>query len=399
MHLTTKLLVFCLTLCCVACIKEPIVVPASTYSCENNIENTHPNSDKFDAFLDEKVVAGIPGMTMLIETPAGIWAGAAGVADIPNNVPMQTCNVSRVGSITKTFTASLILKLVEKGQLDLSDKISEYLAPEIVKNVSNAELATIEQLLSHTSGITDYSDQIAFSIDALNDVHKLWTALDELSYIYGEPAAFAPNAERAYSNSNYVLLGLIAESITGKSGATLLQEEIFTPLELTNTSFNQKNSIPENLVRGYSDEEENGTLIDRTAFTFAHSSMEGGAVSSVADLRTFIQAAMTPNVLFSETMIKEMTTVKAPVGEDHTISSKDYALKLNGVGLGWFNMESAYGLGYGHGGSLRGYQAFMVYFPERETTICYLINGNDGQMDDLEDNMRNNELVSLLFEE
>jgi len=399
MRLMNKFIVFCLIFCCVACIKEPIVIPAATYVCENNIKNTHPNSGNFDAFLDKKIAAGIPGMTMLIETPAGIWTGARGTADIPNKIPMQACNVSRVGSITKTFTATLILQLVEKGQLNLSDKISKYLASEIVDNISNAKLATIEQLLSHTSGIADYSNQIDFSVAVLNNVNKLWTALDELAFIYGEPAEFTPNAERAYSNSNYVLLGLIAEKITAKSGATLLQEEIFTPLGLTNTSFNQKNLIPENLVRGYSDEEENGTLIDRTEFSFAHSSMEGGAISSVADLRTFIQAAMTPGVLFSESMIKEMTTVKAPTGKDHTISPKDHSLKLNGIGLGWFNIETAYGIGYGHGGSLRGYQAFMVYFPGKETTICYLINGNDGLMDDLEDHMRNNELVSLLFEE
>jgi len=399
MCITNKLLVFCLIFCCAACVKAPKVIPLSTYHCEDNIQNTHPNIAQFDAFIAQKVTEGLPGMTMLIETPAGIWAGAAGMADIPNKISVQACNIGRIGSITKTFTATLILKLVEKGQLNLSDKISLYLAPEIVNKISNAELATVEQLLSHTSGITDYSDQIDFSISALNDANKLWTALDELAFIYDEPAQFAPNEQRKYSNSNYTLLGLIAENITEKSGATLFQEEIFTPLGLTNTSFNQDNITPKHIVRGYSDEEENSVLIDRTAFTFAHSSMEGGAMSSVADLRTFIQAAMTPNVLFSEATIQEMITVKPPSGKDHTISTKDTSLKFDGIGLGWFNLKTPYGIGYGHGGSLRGYQSFMVYFPDRNVTVCYIINGHDGQLDELEDNMRNNELVPLLFEE
>jgi len=381
-----------------ACVKEPIIIPASTYVCTESIENTHPNSSQFDAFIDRKIAEGLPGMTMLIETPDGIWAGAAGMADIPNNVPMQTCNIGRVGSITKTFTATLILQLAEKGVLKLSDTISQYLDPAMVKKISNAELATVEQLLSHTSGIIDYTGQIDFSIVALNDTYKLWTAEEELAFIYGEPALFEPNTQRKYSNSNYVLLGLIAENITKKSGATLFQERIFTPLGLNNTFFYQDNTIPENIVRGYSDEEDKLVLIDRTDFSFAHSSMEGGAMSSVGDLRTFIQAAMTPDVLFSAEMIQKMTTVIAPSGEDHTISTKDTSLKLNGIGLGWFNVNTPHGTGYGHGGSIRGYQSFILYFPASKTTLCYIINGNDGQLDALEDEMLRTEIVPLLFE-
>jgi len=381
-----------------ACVKEPIIIPASTYVCTENIENTHPNSKQFDAFIDRKVVEGLPGMSMLIETPDGIWAGAAGMADIPNNIPLQTCNIGRVGSITKTFTATLILQLAEKGALKLSDTISQYLDPEMVKKISNAEVATVEQLLSHTSGIADYTEQIDFSVVALNDTYKLWTAEEELAFIYDEPALFEPNTQRKYSNSNYILLGLIAENITKKSGTTLLQEQIFTPLGLSNTFFYQDNTIPKKIVRGYADEEDKLVLIDRTTFSFAHSSMEGGAMSSVADLHTFIQAAMTPDVLLSAKTIQQMTTVKAPSGEDHTISTKDTNLKFNGIGLGWFNVNTPHGTGYGHGGSITGYQSFMSYFPASNTTVCYIINGNDGQLDALEDNMRQTELVPLIFE-
>lgn len=387
-----------ITLSTIACVKEPVVIPAATYACVENIENTHPNSDQFDAFIARKVAEGFPGITMLIETPEGIWAGAAGMADIPNNIPMQTCHIGRVGSITKTFTATLILQLAEQGKLKVTDKISQYLAPDMVKKISNAELATVEQLLSHTSGIVDYTGQINFSIVALNDTDKLWTAEEELKFVYGEPALFEPNTQRKYSNSNYVLLGLIAESITGKSGATLFQEQIFTPLDLSHTFFYQDNTIPKNIVRGYVDEEENKVLIDRTNFSFAHSSMEGGAISSVADLRTFIQAAMAPDALFSEAMIQQMTTVVAPSGKDHTVSTKATSLKRNGIGLGWFNIATPHGTGYGHGGSITGYQSYMVYFPASQTTVCYIINGNDGQLDDLEDEMRTMELVPLLFE-
>lgn len=391
-------LLFTLVLCLNACTKEPAIVPDTQYNCVKTIENTHPNSAQFDAFLEQKVTEGLPGITMLIETPQGIWTGAAGMADIPNKVVMQPCNINRVGSITKTFTATIILRLAESGMLNLSDKLSQHLASDLVDKVANSETATIAQLLDHSSGIPDYTNQIDFSIAALNDTKKLWTAREELKFIDKVPAVFDAGTQRKYSNSNYVLLGLIAESITGKSGATLFQEQIFAPLGLTSTYFYQDNRLPNSLVRGYSDEEENGVLVDRTEFSFAHSSMDGGAMSSVEDLRVFLQAAMSPDVLFSKEMIQKMTTVIPPAGEDHTISKNVKSLKRNGIALGWFNLETPYGTAYGHGGSITGYQSFMLYLPDSEITVCYLVNGNSGQMDKLEDEMRDNELIPLLFE-
>ncbi len=387
-----------ITLSLIACIKEPTVVTSSKYDCTSDIVNTHPNSAVFDAFLEDKIKQGIPGMTMIVESPAGIWTGAAGLADIPNNIPMKACNKMRIGSTTKTFTATIILQLAEQGILNLSDSISQYLAPEMVKKIANAELATIEQLLNHTSGIEDYTGLINYSIKLLNDLNHPWTPEEELAFIYEEPAAFAPGTQRKYSNSNYLLLGLIAERVTGKSGTTLFQEQIFTPLNLANTSFNQVHSTPEDLVRGYSDEEENFVLVDRTDFTFAHSSMDGGAISTVADLRTYVQAAMTPGRLFSAEMIERMKTVIPPSGEDQTISTKDTPLTFNGIGLGWFNMKTPYGTGYGHGGALRGYKANMIYFPDSKTSVCYLMNGNNGKVSELEKTIRSEEIVSLLFE-
>ena len=394
----SKTLLLGITFCLVACIKEPTVIQSSVYDCTTSIENTHPQSSTFNNFLQSKVAEGIPGISMLIESPEGIWAGAAGFADIPNQAPMQACNIGRVGSITKTFTATLILQLHEKGLLDLSDKVSTHLDPTMADKIDNAATATIAQLLDHTSGITDYAGTIDFSIEALNNTSKLWTAEEELKFIYGQPADFEPGAQRKYSNSGYVLLGLIAQNITGKTGAELFQEQIFTPLNLSNTFFYQDNTIPKNIARGYSDEEDNMVLIDRTEFSFAHSSMEGGAISNVEDLRTFLQAAMTPNELFSAATIERMLTVTTPAGEDHIKSDADYLLRIDGIGLGWFNIETPHGKAYGHGGSLRGYKSFMAYFPDSKTTFCYIMNGNDGQVKDLERQLLRYEIVPLLFE-
>lgn len=401
MKINNLLLLLSFTLSWTACIQEPITVSESTYSCTNTIENTHPDSELYQAFIQAKVAEGFPGITMLIESPEGMWAGAAGYADIANKIPMEVCNISRVGSITKTFTATLILQLQEKGLLQLDDVISKYLPEQMVAKIANADKATIEQLLNHTSGLADFTDNIQYSLDIFNNTEKHWTAEDELAYIYDLPAKFEPGAKRLYTNINFVLLGVIVENITEKKGAALYKEQIFAPLGMNNTYFNQDNNRPTQIVRGYGNEENNQILIDRTEMTFAHTSMAGGIVSNVEDLKTYIQAVIKKdNGLLNSAFVDQLDKVSEVPGADKTKSTKDYLFKYNGVGLGWFNLQGNQSdrNAVGHGGSLRGYQAFIAYFPNTETTLCYLINGNDGMLDELEDEMRGNELMSLLFD-
>lgn len=401
MKIKSILLLIGFTLSWTACVKEPLSISKTNYNCTNSIENTHPNSDLYQAFIQGKVAEGIPGITMLIESPEGIWAGAAGYADIVSKIPMEVCNISRIGSITKTFTSTLILQLHEKGLLQLDDVISKYLPEEMVAKIINADKITIEQLLNHTSGLADFSDNIQFSVDIFNNPKRHWTAHDELNYMYELPAKFEPGTKRQYTNLNFVLLGVIAENITGKTGAELYKQQIFAPLGMNNTYFNQDNIIPSQTVRGYGDEESNLTLTDRTEMTFAHSSMAGGIISNVADLKTYLQAIVKKDggLLNAQTASK-LAVVKEVTGEDKTKSTKDLLFKTNGIGLGWFNLKGNQSNrnAIGHGGSMRGYQAFIAYFPDTKTTLCYLINGNDGKLDELEDEMRGNELMSLLFE-
>lgn len=401
MKIKSILLLIGFTLSWTACVKEPLSISKTNYNCTNSIENTHPNSDLYQAFIQGKVAEGIPGITMLIESPEGIWAGAAGYADIVSKIPMEVCNISRIGSITKTFTSTLILQLHEKGLLQLDDVISKYLPEEMVAKIINADKITIEQLLNHTSGLADFSDNIQFSVDIFNNPKRHWTAHDELNYMYELPAKFEPGTKRQYTNLNFVLLGVIAENITGKTGAELYKQQIFAPLGMNNTYFNQDNIIPSQTVRGYGDEESNLTLTDRTEMTFAHSSMAGGIISNVADLKTYLQAIVKKDGgLLNANLVSKLAVVKEVTGEDKTKSTKDLLFKTNGIGLGWFNLKGNQSNrnAIGHGGSMRGYQAFIAYFPDTKTTLCYLINGNDGKLDELEDEMRGNELMSLLFE-
>lgn len=392
---------FILVITCFGCVKDDPVFSEEKYACETLIINTHTDSLRFQNFIDQKVQQGMPGITMLIQTSDGIWSGASGVADIPNDIAMQACSLQKAGSITKTFTATLILKLYEQGELDLDDPISMYLRDNIVSRVANAETATVRELLSHTSGITDYLAQLSYQIFDTNDnPTKVWTPMEELEYIFDEPADFPVGTKIEYSNSNFLLLGMISEVITGLSGAQLYEDIIYAPLGLNNTYLYQNGDQPEGLVRGYFDEFGDGSLIDMTSLRRHSNSMVGGISSTVEDLNTFLRGAMTPNVLFAQETINEMLTVtNVPfLNDDFDFGDDNKVNRVSGIGLSWLQLDTDYGIAYGHNGGYNGRRARMWYFPESQSTIVYMYNGSGGSIDSIGGELFRNEMIELLFE-
>ncbi|MET2983628.1 serine hydrolase domain-containing protein [Aureibaculum conchae] len=384
-----------------SCTKEDPVYNEDKYACTSNIINTHPDATRFQNFIEEKVAQGLPGISMLIETPKGIWSGAAGVSDIPNNIKMKPCSLHKIGSITKTFTAALILKLYEQGKISLDDPISKYLNNGIVAKVANAETATIRQLLNHTSGITDYLSQLDYTLlNYYDNPTKVWTPMEELEYIYNEPADFEVGTKVEYSNSNYLLLGIIAENAFDLSGEQLYQSLIYTPLNLNNTHLYQNGDNPSNLVRGYFDESGKGSFIDTTPLRRFSNSMVGGMSSTVEDLNIFLKAAMTPNILFNQETIDDMlATSNVPFANDEFVFGEEYKVnKVSGIGLGWFKLDTDYGIAYGHNGGYNGRRARMWYFPESGSSIVFMFNGSGESIKSISRELFRNEMIELLFE-
>lgn len=380
------------------CTKKDPVFDEAKYACTSNIANTHPDSNRFQTFLEEKVAQGLPGISMLIETPEGIWSGAAGVADIPNNIAMQACSLHKIGSITKTFSATLILKLYEQGKLDLDDLISDHLDTTIVSRLPNGNEVTIRNLLNHASGIPDHLD-LDYSLDYFDNPTRVFTALEDITYIYDESADFPPGTKVEYSNVNYTLLGLIAEQITGKTGTQLYREMIFDPLRMNASHFNQNGENPTGLVRGYYDESGRGSLIDITSLKYVAHSMAGGASSTVEDLNVFLKASFTPNALFSQETINEMLTLSnIPFGEkDFDFGSDNQVNKVNGIALCWFQLDTDYGIAYGHNGGFNGRRARMWFFPESQKTIIFMYNASGESIEIIEKELFRNEMVELIF--
>ena len=382
-----------------SCTKPPVFT-SDKYACIPEITNTHPDSLRFASFLKEKVAEGLPGISMLIETPDGIWTGAAGKADIANNLDMQPCNVHRIGSMTKVFTSAVILKLHENGEFQIDDKIATFLDAELLENVANTDKATFRQLLSHTSGIPDFLD-LDYTFELYNNPTKNWSTRDEIETTFGYKAKFEPGAKQSYSNTNHALLGLIAEKITGKPLEKLYEEFIFTPLGMNNSYFNQTSEIPDALVRGYNDEYGDGTLRDVTEITFAANSAAGGVASSVEDCYKFINACLTPSVLFSQSTIDLMLTIEnvPPDNPDEfTFGEGNKVGKLEGISLGWFKLDTEYGIAVGHNGGVIGGRARMWQVPETGHTIIYMFNGKGAEITKVSRKIFRNEMWELIYE-
>lgn len=401
MKYTTFLLSTLYFLSFYGCIEQELTFTQNDYECDIKISNSHPDSALFNSYLEEKIDEGLPGITMLIKNNNGIWSGAAGLADIPNEVDMQSCNVNRVGSITKTFTAISILQLAEKDMLSLDDKISIYIDSNIISNIQNANTSTVKQLLNHTSGMPDFTDNIEYWLDTYNDYNKLWTAEEELEYAYDlEPEfKFESGTKLKYSNTNYVLLGLIVEKVSGQNGASYYEENIFKPLSLDHTYFNQTDKNIPGLVKGYHDEFGDGLIRDFTNNPFAINSMAGGIASNVRDLFIYITSVLTTDLILSQQSIDVM--LESPSVPIADVKEFDFGIdnKINsllGIGLGWFILDTDYGIAIGHNGGFNGRRSRMWYFPESETSIIYMYNGT--RFKELGRRMFRNEVLELVFE-
>lgn len=360
-----------------ACSKSVKIEPAF-YDCSFNFIDSslnNPDNNKYQSLINGVTKNGVVGITMSVYSPQkGMWTGAAGKADLYNNVNMKACNISRMGSIIKIFTATVILKLQEEGKLNIADKISAHLSGEMISKIENADKATIRQLLQHSSGIYNYIQNLNFQTASLNDLVKKWAATDLLKYAYNKKAYFQPGEDVKYSNTNYILLGLLIEKIEGKPLYQVYDEKIFSPLGLSMTQFAGKNPVPDRIARGYIDIYSNLQVIESTYYSgWDYYTADGGLISNPYDMNVFIRALMGGQIINSVSL-NEMLTFKAPSKNEVDFFPISY-------GLGIFKIETPKGTAYIHSGDAIGYYANMLYFPGDSTTIVYATNSNYGKID------------------
>ena len=271
-----------------------------------------PVANGLDALLRDAVAGGFPGIALYVERAGKpLYSGAAGVSNIERKTPLKATDRHRIYSITKTFTAIVTLQLVDEGVLSLDDTATKWLDDPAVARIPNADRATLRQLLNHTSGIYDFADDTdsPFWVDAFlgpdADWAKVWTPRELLAYADGANHApyFAPGESYFYSNTNYLLIGLIVEKATGHTFGTELRTQILEPLALTDTFFAEGAAMPDGVVDAY--QSLDGQLVSLGATNLSWAWTFGGMVSTTADLARFSRAVFGGELL-SPASFKEM---------------------------------------------------------------------------------------------
>jgi D-alanyl-D-alanine carboxypeptidase len=301
----------------------------------------------------------------------GLWAGASGIADPSTGDPVTPQTVFAIGSVTKTFVAALVLKLSEDGVVRLDDQLARWL-PQF----PDANRITVRELLNHTSGVFDVSEDPAFLEAQFAHPRQRWKPERILSYV-GRPL-FRPGADWSYSNTNYILLGLIVEKATGSTVAEELRRRVLAPAHAEAVYVQGEESVPPPVMRSRFDVDSDGeaddlsdgtTTIPNTALATA-AWTAGGLAATPAALARFGDALFNGSLL-APASLRQMVDFRAELG------------KGRGGGLGYgFGISRFEIPGHevlGHGGSIPGFRSALWYVADEHITIGF--SWNDARLD------------------
>ena len=325
----------------------------------------------------------IPGAVVVVRTPQGDFTTVSGTTLRGDEAPPSADTYFRIGSNTKTMTAAVIVLLAQEGKLQFTDPVSKY-----VPNVPNGDDITIAELLTMRSGLYNYTDapELSATLDA--DPTKVWTPQEVLDIAFQHPPDFPPGTAYAYCNTNYALLGLVAEKVDGKPLSRNFQDRLFGPLGLQQIMLpaSDSNSIPDPYSHGYmyggsafaltdnpyppdmQDAARAGTLepTDYTNQNPSYATAAGGAVATANDLASWIRALVEGRVLNGDFQRQWLDSVQP---EDPS--------KPDGQQYGYGISQQRFGPNasmYYHGGELPGFNSFIGYDPDNKVALVIWTN-------------------------
>jgi D-alanyl-D-alanine carboxypeptidase len=329
-------------------------------------------SNRVQQHLDSLHTAGhFAGAVVGVALPDGrSFAVATGFADTATKERMTTDHRLLSGSVGKTYVAAVAMQLIQEGKIGLDMPISRYLGREPwFARLPNARDITVRQLMTHTSGLTRYEFTDAFTRDLTNSPSQVWRPEQLLSYILGSKPAFEAGDGWEYSDTNYIVLGMIIERVTGRGYYDLLLERVVGPLHLTNTVPSDSRRIA-NLAQGYAGPRnpfggkdamlENGEMIINPQFEWT-----GGGIASTAEDLARWGKLLYEGQAFDPVMLPQVVEgVPARLGPNTR------------YGLGVIIRDTPLGPTYGHSGFFPGYQAELVYLPTDSVAVSFQVNSS-----------------------
>jgi D-alanyl-D-alanine carboxypeptidase len=248
---------------------------------------------------DVVVAAGSPGALVLVDDGPSRYEAASGLAVLRGRVPLEVRDRFRIGSITKTFVAVVVLQLVDEHRIRLGDSVERWL-PGLVPEGGRI---TVRELLAHRSGLADYAGDAAFLRQTLAQPRRLWTPGELVRVALAKGPVARPGERFAYASTNYILLGMVVERATGTSLERQLRDRVFVPLGLQNTSFAPSTRIQGGYAHGYAPSEHDGivgglaTARDRSKVGTTWAWAAGSIVSTAPDLSRFLAALLQDRLL------------------------------------------------------------------------------------------------------
>lgn len=312
-----------------------------------------------DAQLAETIVrdmprASVPGVIVGVwQDGAAPYTQAFGVRDTVSGEPMTTDLAMRVGSLTKTFTTTAVLQLVDQGKVGLDDPIASY-----VSGVPNGDAITLRQLAAMRSGLRDYSEVVIPALPTQPD--RQWTPEELVEIGSSSPPLFPPGTEFDYSNTNTALLGLVVEKVSGQPLHAYIEEHVTRPSNLAHTVVPIDAAMPSPHSQGYT-RTSDGETVDATDWNPSWGFGAGNMISTLDDLQVWARD-LAMGALLSPATQRER--------EQFQLAPSEGTGSMYGLGLeyqnGWI----------GHNGNIAGYQSYAYYLPPEGKTLVVLVNSN-----------------------
>lgn len=324
---------------------------------------TDEQEAELQTLLDQTVEGGTVGIVMWIDSPSRKFVGTSGLASEDKNIPMQANDAFRIASNTKTFVAVTMLLLQEEGILNLDDPLRLYL-PDVAVRIRRGDQITLRHLLNHTSGVYNYTSGFSdLQFLLLESNTRQWEPEEVLDLAIDRDynSIFAPGTRWSYSNTNYLLAGMVIEAATGTSAAEQIRQRIIEPLGMGSTYLADAEPATAHLI-------DNHTLFSGSWGSFDYNASSfwtaGAMVSSAPDLIAFARAVYSGQIFARSDSLEQLLDF---------VPTDDEGFPGYGLGVIQFSEDP---LTYGHDGVLPGFLSIVGYAPDVDTVVVCLVNSD-----------------------